>query len=541
MACAGGLRCDKPFRAKTVPDCGARIVLKLPFAGVAELVDARDLGSRDESRGGSSPSARTTPRVKAKRRTPTPIIPMRSGAARSPRTEVGSMQVTETLSEGLKREFKVVVPAAELDAKVKTRLEELKDRVRINGFRPGKVPVAHLKRVYGRSAMAEVIEATVRDTNNQIVSERGFKLAADPKVTLPTEQDAIEKLISGESDLDYTMAVEIVPPIKLADFKTLKLTKLTSDVTDAEIDEALARIAEQNKPYSAKLEGGKAAKDDRVIISFAGTIGGEPFEGGSGDDSAVLIGSNTFIPGFEDQLIGIAAGETRTLKVKFPEHYQAANLAGKDAEFVVAAKSIETPGSVTLNDEFAKSLGLESLAKLREAVKDRIAREHVAASRQKVKRALLDQLDTAHKFEPPPSLVEEEFERVWKSVLGEMENEKKTFADEDTTEEKAKAEYRAIAERRVRLGLVLAEIGEKNSITVTEDELNRAIMEHVRQFPGQEQRVWDYYRQNPQAVASIRAPLYEEKVVDFLLELANVTEKKVSRDELYKEDEPAAA
>jgi trigger factor len=194
-----------------------------------------------------------------------------------------------------------------------------------------------------------------------------------------------------------------------------------------------------------------------------------------------------------------------------------------------------------VNDEFAKSLGLESLAKLRDAVKDRIAREHVSVSRQKIKRALLDQLDAAHKFEPPPSLVEEEFDRVWKSVLGEMENEKKTFADEDTTEEKAKAEYRAIAERRVRLGLVLAEIGEKNAITVTDDELNRAMMEQVRQFPGQEQRVWDYYRQNPQAVASIRAPLYEEKVVDFLLELANVTEQKVSRDELYKEDEPAAA
>ena len=451
------------------------------------------------------------------------------------------MQVTETLSEGLKREFKVVVPAAELDAKVNVRLGELKDRVRINGFRPGKVPVAHLKRVYGRSAMAEVIEATVRDTSNQIVTERGYKLAADPKVTLPTEQDAVEKLISGESDLDYTMAVEIVPPIELTDFKTIKLTKLTSEVADAEVDEAVTRITEQNKPYSAKGEGEKAAKDDRVVISFAGTIDGQPFEGGTGDNSVVLIGSNTFIPGFEDQLIGIATGETRTLKVKFPEHYQAANLAGKDAEFVVTAKSIESPGSVTVDDEFAKSLGLKSLAKLRDAVKERIGRDHVAMSRQKIKRALLDELDARHKFEPPPSLVEEEFDRVWKSVLGEMENEKKTFADENTTEEKAKAEYRAIAERRVRLGLVLAEIGEKNTIAVTDEELNRAVMEHVRQFPGQEQRVWDYYRQNPQALASLRAPIYEEKVVDFLVELAGVTEKKVTREELYKEDESAAA
>jgi trigger factor len=447
------------------------------------------------------------------------------------------MQVTETLSDGLKREFKVVVPAAELDAKVNARLEELKDRVRINGFRPGKVPVAHLKRVYGRSAMAEVIDATVRDTNNQIVSERGFKLAADPKVTLPTEQGDVEKLISGESDLDYTMAVEIVPPIALTDFKAIKLTRLTSEVTDAEVDEALARITEQNKPFNPKGEGDKAAQGDRVMISFAGTIDGQPFEGGSGDNSAVLLGSNTFIPGFEEQLVGIGGGETRTLKVKFPDHYPKADLAGKDAEFVVTAKAIETPGAVALDDEFAKSLGLESLAKLRDAIKDRISREHVATSRQKIKRALLDELDKRHKFEPPPSLVEEEFDRVWKSVLSEMETEKKTFADEGTTEEKAKAEYRAIAERRVRLGLVLAEVGEKNSIAVTEDELNRAIMESVRQFPGQEQKVWEYYRQNPQAVAAIRAPLYEEKVVDFLLELADVTEKKVARDELYKEDE----
>ncbi|HZT27535.1 MAG TPA: trigger factor [Pseudolabrys sp.] len=450
------------------------------------------------------------------------------------------MQVTETLSDGLKREFKVTVPAADLDAKVNQRLEELKARVRLDGFRPGKVPVAHLKRVYGRSAMAEVIEATVRDTSNRIVTERGYKLAAEPKVTMPEEKDAIEQLIAGKSDLNYTMAVEIVPPITLANFKDIKLTKLTADVTDAEIDEGIGHIAEQNKPFSPKGEGEKAAKGDRLVISYAGTIDGQPFQGGSGDDAVVMIGSNSFIPGFEDQLVGIGGGETRTLKVTFPQHYQAQHLAGKDAEFVVTAKSIEAPGTVTLDDQFAKSLGLESLAKLRDAVKDRIAREHAQASRQKLKRALLDELDARHKFEPPPTLVEEEFDRVWKSVLQELETEKKTFADENTTEEKAKAEYRAIAERRVRLGLVLAEIGEKNNITVSEDELSRAIMEQARQFPGQEKRVWDFYRENPHAVAGLRAPIFEEKVIDFLLELAAVSEKKVSREELYKDDEQAA-
>jgi trigger factor len=449
------------------------------------------------------------------------------------------MQVTETLSEGLKREYKVVVPAAELDAKVNARLDELKARVRINGFRPGKVPVTHLKRMYGRSAMAEVIEATVRDTNNQIVSERGYKLAADPKITMPAEEDAIEQLIAGKSDLNYTMALEIVPPIKLGDFKSIKLTRLAADVTDTEVEQGIARIVEQNRPYTARPQGEKAAKDDRVTISFAGTIDGEPFEGGSGDDAVVLIGSNTFIPGFEDQLIGVVSGETRTLKVTFPQHYMKQELAGKAAEFVVTAKSIETPGTVTADDAFAKSLGLESSAKLREAVKESIAREHAAMSRQKLKRALLDELDNLHKFEPPPTLVEEEFDRVWKSVLSELETEHKTFADENTTEEKAKVEYRGIAERRVRLGLVLAEIGEKNNITVTEEELTRAVMERARQFAGQEQRVWDYYRQNPQAVAALRAPIFEEKVVDFLLELASVTENKVSRDDLYKDDDSA--
>jgi trigger factor len=310
------------------------------------------------------------------------------------------MQVTETLSEGLKREFKVVVPATELDAKVNARLDEMKDRVRINGFRPGKVPVAHLKRMYGRSAMAEVIEATVRDTNNQIVSERGYKLASDPKVTMPTEESAIEQLIAGQSDLDYTMAVEIVPAIELANFKDIKLTKLSSDVDDSEIDKGIARIAEQNKPFAPRAEGEKVAMGDRVTISYAGTIGGVAFDGGTGDDAPVLIGSNTFIPGFEEQLIGMGAGETRTVKVTFPTHYQAEALAGKDAEFTVTAKAIEVPGSVKTDDEFAKSLGLDSLAKLRDAVRERIAEDHNGMSRQKIKRALLDELDKLHKFEP---------------------------------------------------------------------------------------------------------------------------------------------
>ena len=467
-------------------------------------------------------------------------MPPRWGAEIQSRKNV-VMQVTETLSDGLKREFKVVVPATELDIRVNERLEELKGRVRIDGFRPGKVPVAHLKRVYGRSAMAEVIEATVRDTNSQIVSNNGFKLATEPKVTLPSEQAEVEQLITGKTDLAFTVAIEILPPIPLADFKTIKLTRLTSEVLDSEIDEGINRIAEQNRPYAAKDEGAKAEKDDRVMISFSGSIDGKPFEGGTGDDLAVLLGSNTFIPGFEDQLIGVTAGEKKVVTSTFPTNYTNVELAGKTASFDVTVKSIEAPQPVKTDDEFAKSLGLESLVKLRDAVKERLATDHTGMSRQKLKRALLDQLDTLHRFEPPPTLVEDEFQRVWSSVKTEMESEKRTFADENTTEDKAREEYRKIAERRVRLGLLLAEIGEKNAISVTEDEVSRAVVEQARRYPGQEKRIWDYYRQNPEAVGSLRAPIYEEKVVDFLLELATVEENKVSRDELYKDDSAPAA
>ncbi len=445
------------------------------------------------------------------------------------------MQVTETSAAGLKREFRVVVPATDLEARVNERLDDLKGRVQLRGFRPGKVPVAHLRRLYGKAAMAEVIEAAVREANSKIVTDHGFKLAIEPKVVLPSEEGAVEGVIAGKSDLAYTVEIEILPPITLADFKTIKLTRLTAEVTDAEIDQTLQRIAEQNRPFIAKSEG--AEKGDRVVLSFQGTIDGQPFEGGAGEDVPLVLGSGQFIPGFEDHLMGIKAGESRTFDIKFPDDYPAKAMAGKDATFAVTAKAVEAPGAVTIDDDFAKTLGLESLAKLRDAIKDRTQREHAAASRQKLKRALLDQLDERHKFEPPPSLVEQEFNNVWSSIEKDLKDQGRTFADEGTTEEKARAEYRTIAERRVRLGLVIAEIGERNNIKVTEEQLNAAVVEQLRQLPGREQEVWDYYRKNPAALAALRAPLFEDKVVDFLIELAEVTEKPVSRDELFKEDE----
>jgi trigger factor len=447
------------------------------------------------------------------------------------------MQVTQTLSDGLKREFRVVVPANDLDSKVNARLDELKGTVRINGFRPGKVPAGHLKRMYGRSVMAETIEAAVRDANAKIVSDNDLRLAMEPQVKLPTEEDAIKAVVEGKADLDYSVAMEILPKIELADFKDIKLERMVAEVTDAEIDEAVKTIAEQNRPFLPKSEGAEAASGDKVTISFTGSIDGAPFEGGSGEDIAVMIGSNSFIPGFEEQLVGIKVGENRTVKASFPPNYLKADLAGKEAAFEVNAKSIDAPGDLAVDDAFAKQLGMESLAKLRDAVKDRIAREHAGASRNRLKRQLLDALDERHKFELPPTLVTQEFDNVWQTVENDLKQQGRSFADEGTSEDEAKAEYRKIAERRVRLGLVIAEIGDKNQIKVTDEEVQRAVVERARQFPGQEQQVWEYYRSNPQALASLRAPIYEEKVVDFLVELTKVAEKKVTREELYKDDD----
>jgi trigger factor len=447
------------------------------------------------------------------------------------------MNVTETLADGLKREYRVVVPATDLETKVNARLDDMKGRVRINGFRPGKVPVSHLKRVYGRAVMAETIDETVREANASIVTEHGFRLAKEPKVTLPEAEADVNAVVDGKADLSYSVAIEILPKIELTDFSTISLEKLTAPVTDEEVDASLNRLAEQSRPFEDKGEGAKAATGDKVTVSFTGSIDGKPFEGGTGEDIAVELGSNSFIPGFEEQLAGIAAGETRTVKATFPENYLSKDLAGKEASFEVTAKSIAAPGTVTIDDAFAKSLGMESLDKLKEALKERTAREHAAESRRKVKRALLDALDERHRFELPPTLVEEEFENVWRTVTSDLEAQKKTFADENTTEEAARVEYRGIAERRVRLGLVLSEIGAKNDIKVTDDELNRAVMERARQFPGQEQRIWEYYRKSPEATASLRAPLYEEKVVDFLLELVKTSEKTVSREELYRDED----
>jgi len=445
------------------------------------------------------------------------------------------MQVTETLSQGLKREFKVVLPATELEQRLNDELVNIKDRVQIKGFRPGKVPVAHLRRVYGRSVMADVVQNAVNEANRKIVQENDLKLAFEPQVQFPENKDEVEKAMDAKGDLAFTVALEVLPTFELADISDVTVKKPVAQVTDAEINESLERMAKQNVSYETK--NGPSANGDRVVVDFVGRIDGAEFEGGKGEDIRVELGSNTFIPGFEEQLIGLKAGDTKLVKVSFPENYLAAHLAGKAAEFDVTVKEVEAPGELKIDDELAKGFGMESLDKLKDAIREAIQRDFDAQSRRKVKKDLLDALDAKYTFELPPSLVEQEFAAVWSQVQGDMRSNNRTFEDEGTTEDEAKAEYRKIAERRVRLGLVLAQIGEKSDIKISDDEVTQALIARVRQYPGQEKQVWEFYQKNPQALAEIRAPLFEEKVVDQILSQVKVVDETVSKEALFNDDE----
>jgi len=445
------------------------------------------------------------------------------------------MQVTETLSQGLKREFKVVLPATELERRLNDELATLKDRVRLNGFRPGKVPVGHLRRVYGRSVMGDVVQNAVNEANRKIVEDNSLKLAFEPQIKFPESQDEIEKAMDAKGDLAFTVALEVLPSFELADVSDVTVKKPVVEVSDTEINESLERMAKQNRSFETKQ--GKAENGDRVVVDFVGRIDGAEFEGGKGEDIRVELGSNTFIPGFEDQLVGLQAGDTKLVKVTFPANYLAPHLAGKDAEFDVTVKEVEGPGELTIDDELAKGFGMESLDKLKDAIRDAIKRDFDAQSRRRVKKELLDALDAKYSFELPPSLVEQEFGAVWSQVESDMKSNNRTFADEDTTEEEARAEYRKIAERRVRLGLVLAQIGEKSDIKISDDEVTQALIERVRQYPGQEKQVWEFYQKNPQALAEIRAPLFEEKVVDQILSQVKVVDETVTKEALFADDE----
>lgn len=443
------------------------------------------------------------------------------------------MQITETSSDGLKRTLQVVVPAGELVKRFDDRLDGIKDRVQLKGFRKGKVPVPHLKKMYGRSLMVEVLQDTVRETSNQALADRKLRPAMQPNVALPEDQDEIERVLSGQADLSYSMTFEVLPAIELADFKTLKLERLVAEVDAESVDKAVEELIKRGITFNAE-EGRAAEKGDRVTIDFVGKIDGEAFEGGSAEDAPIVLGEGNFIPGFEEGLTGLKAGDERAVAATFPADYPVEKLAGKAATFDVKVKEVAVPKLPELNEEFAKSLGADSVEALKDLVKAQLAFEYANVTRSKLKRQLLDQLEKAHSFELPPSLVDSEFAGIWQQLEANLAQAGKTFADEGKSEDETREEYRRIAERRVRLGLVIGEIADKNELKITQDEMRRALIEQARRFPGQEKAVYEYYEKNPAALAELRAPIFEDKVVDFVIERAAPVDKKVSKDELFK-------
>jgi trigger factor len=387
--------------------------------------------------------------------------------------------------------------------------------------------------------MQEVLEQTLNDTSAKAVKDRNERPAQQPKVELVDfDENAFDRIVKGEADLAYKMDFEVLPPIPVADLTTLKLEQLSAEVDDAAVDKALADLAERNTSYEPE-EGRVAGEGDLVTMNFVGRIDGEAFEGGSGEGQSLVIGKKQFIPGFEEGITGMKAGDQKIVSATFPEDYPMKDLAGKKADFDVTVTAVAKPKKPEVDEDFAKGLGAEDLKALRGFVSEQIKREYDQASRAKLKREILDALDKAHTFELPASLVDFEFDNIWKQLENNLKATNKTFADEGKTEEELRAEYRGIAERRVRLGLVIGEIGEKNKLQVSQDEMRRALVEQARRYPGQEKQVYEYYEKTPGALAELRAPIFEDKVIDYVIAEAKPVEKKVSRDELLKAVEEA--
>ena len=440
------------------------------------------------------------------------------------------MNVTETKSEGLSREFRVTIPKGELAAKLNDKITEMQPKMNLKGFRPGKVPAAHIKKMYGKSIMGDIVNDLVNESSTKALEEKSLRAASRPSIHLDV---AADKVVAGEADLDYHMHVEVMPDFEPADVSTIAIERMVAEPTEEEINDALKRVADSNKSYATKE--GKAEKDDQVVIDFVGSINGEKFDGGAAEDMPLVIGSGRFIPGFEDQLIGAAAGDEVNVNVTFPEEYQVETLKGKPALFEVKVKEVKGPKETELNDEFAKTLGLEDLEALKGALKNQLSGDLNFATRQQVKRVLLDALDERHSFDLPPLMVKAEFDQIWAQFEQEKKAGRLSDEDKDKSDEDLRAEYMKIAERRVRLGLVLAEIGRRANVQVTNEELSQVLRQEASRYPGQERQVIDFYRQNPGALSQLQAPIYEEKVVDYILSKATVTDKSVTREELMKE------
>jgi trigger factor len=446
-----------------------------------------------------------------------------------------SMQIVEKSGEGLSRVYGVTVPMADLNSKLEARIAEVTPTLNIKGFRPGKVPTAHVRRLYGKALMSEVVEQTLSESTQKVLEDNKLRPAGDPDLTPEGDMNAV---MDGKADLGFQIAIDIMPEFEPVDPATLSLKRPVYEPTKAEVDEAVDELAKQNRTYETKTGKTVKAKDgDMVVIDFLGKVDGVAFEGGAAEDAELVLGSGQFIPGFEEQLVGAKPGDEVAVKVTFPAEYQAENLKGKDAVFDVKVKEVKGPVDAPADDAFAEKLGVENLEKLRELLKTNLEQQYAGASRFKLKRALLDQLDTKHDFPLPPKMVEAEFASIWQQVLQDKEQGGLPPEDADKTDDQLQAEYRKIAERRVRLGLVLAEIGRANNVQVTEQEVNEAMLTEARRYGPQAQQVYDLFRQNPNAQAQLRAPIFEDKVVDLIVEKAKVKDTKVSKDELMKDDD----
>ncbi|HYD44783.1 MAG TPA: trigger factor [Phenylobacterium sp.] len=445
------------------------------------------------------------------------------------------MQIVEKSGEGLSRVYGVTVPAADLAEKLEARIAELTPQMRIKGFRPGKVPPQHVRRMYGKELMSEVVQQALSESSQKVLEDNNLRPAGEPDMKPETD---IQQVLDGKADLAYELSLDVMPEFEPTDLSKISLKRPVYEPTEKEVDEALADLAKQNRTYEPRTgKTVKAKKDDQVTIDFLGKLDGEPFAGGAGEDYDLILGSGSFIPGFEDQLIGAKPDSDVVVKVTFPENYQAEHLAGKEAEFEVKVKAVKAPVDAPADDEFAKKLGVEGLDALKELLKTNLAQQFENASRFKLKRALLDVLDEKHDFPLPPRMVEAEFGAIWSQV--EQDKERGNLPEDDAkkSDEELRAEYRKIAERRVRLGLVLAEIGRANDVQVTDQELGQAMRMEAMRYGQQAQEVFNYFRDNPQAQAQLRAPIYEDKVVDFIVGQAKVKDQKVSKDELLAEDE----
>lgn len=433
------------------------------------------------------------------------------------------MNVTELSNEGLKRSYSVVVPATALAAQKDKKLAELGRDLKVPGFRPGKVPASLVASRYGKAVTGEVLDASIQEATDKLLTERSLRPATQPKIDLKEFKD-------GE-DLTFEISLEVLPEITMPDFGAISLTRLKATPGEAEVAKAIENITRRNASLE-ETESRAAAKGEVLIVDFEGKIDGVAFQGGAGTAMPVEIAGPGFIPGFSEQMEGMVPGETRVITVPFPEDYQAKDLAGKTAEFTITAKTLKVYTKPAVDDELAKKLGLESLEKLNETINNVLQNEYDGIARSKVKRALLDALAEQASFEVPEGLVEAEFGQIWPRVEADLKADRLDADDKGKDEATLRADYRKIAERRIRLGLLLAEIGRTNNIQVTPEELNRAMMAEAQRYPGQERQVIEFFTKNPDAINNLRSPIFEEKVVDFMLELAKVEEKAVTPEEL---------